>query len=73
MNGAEPTELVFEFVSSFGAGLGGNDCGGDYHSDKSEGDQKVMHFVLSLDSSSASVHIWIIDPVRKNLNTTKTG
>jgi hypothetical protein len=31
-------ELVFQLVSSFGAGLCGDDCGGDYHTDKGESD-----------------------------------
>lgn len=43
MDEAALAELVFEFFSSLGAGLGGNDGRSNYHSDESEGNHKVMH------------------------------
>jgi hypothetical protein len=36
-------ESVVEFVSGFGAGLGGDDRGSNYHSNKGECNQEVMH------------------------------
>jgi hypothetical protein len=60
------------FFGRFGARLGGNDRGGNNHSDKCEGNQEIMHWVLSLYVSRSSVHFWIIAGMRKNGNTTKT-
>ena len=37
------------FFGSFGAGLGGDKRGGDYHSDKGQGDEQVVHFGFSLE------------------------
>jgi hypothetical protein len=36
-------ELVVQFVSRLGAGLGGDDCGSNYHSYKRQSNQEVMH------------------------------
>jgi hypothetical protein len=36
-------ELVVQFVNSFGAGLGGDDRGSNYHSNKGESNQEIMH------------------------------
>ena len=41
-------ELLVGFVCIVGAGLSGNDRRGHNHSDEGQGNQKVMHFILSL-------------------------
>lgn len=57
-------------VVSFGAGLGGHDGGGYNHSDKGEGDQKVMHGVFSLCGSGEPASEKMIGGIGKCLNTT---
>jgi hypothetical protein len=64
------TGLVFQFVRGFGAGLGGNDCGGHYHSNKCEGDQEVMHCFISLYGSMEPVYILMMAFIGKYLNPT---
>ena len=41
-------ENLFAFFRSFVSGFGGDEGGGDDHSDKGEGDQKIMHFRVLL-------------------------
>jgi hypothetical protein len=54
-----------------GAGLGGDNGWGYYHSDKGEGDQEVMHGGGLLGwSSSELFHFLMIGPLRKFLNPT---
>jgi hypothetical protein len=65
-------KLVVQFVRGFSAGLCGNDRGGNYHSDKRQGNQQVMHSGVSWCGSAEPVHIRIIGVIGKNLNPTKT-
>lgn len=65
-------ELVVELVGSFCAGLGGNDRGSNYHSDKAESNQQIMHCAISSWNPMEPVHTCIIGGVGKNLNSTKT-
>ena len=44
---SQPHRPSVGLVGGFSAGLGGNNCGSDYHSDKGQGDQEVMHAVHS--------------------------
>jgi hypothetical protein len=57
-------------VVGFGTGLGGHDSGGYDHSDKSEGDQKVMHDEFSLCGSSEPAYEKMIGWIGIYLNTT---
>jgi hypothetical protein len=53
-------ELVVQFVHGLGARLGGNDRGSNYHSDKRQGNQEVMHSDVTSWGFTEPVHTWII-------------
>ncbi|MGA2170678.1 MAG: hypothetical protein ABSG62_21010, partial [Terracidiphilus sp.] len=66
----EPRQSVVESVGGFGARPGGNDRGGNNQTDKDQGNQEVMHFLVSLSGSLELVRIWIIGGFGRNLNST---
>jgi len=68
---ASGTELIVQFVSSFGAGFCGDDRWGNNHSDKSQGNQQVMHSDVSWWGPAELFHTLIIGVCLGNLNPTK--
>jgi hypothetical protein len=68
----KPRQSVVESVGGFDARPGGNDRGGNNQTDKNQGNQEVMHFLVSLRGSLQLVLIWIIGAIGRNLNSTLT-